>query len=261
MGCCVDHISDEFDSCTPVIIHVTQFLVFAFHTIYHPSLGTGVTSAPPSSEPFFSPSLSVTVLIMQCHPVPSITQANICQKYPLGKLDDRACLVQPDIPVPDYKKPIVPGHPITPPLHEHHSLPSAGNCLANMSRGVSTGCTTSPNLSPASAGQQNSAVVASVEDAYVPVSDVNSGVTNARLSPKKASTTKQSEIKQRPGDSAIIGGTSVRRSLTNDDRRQVCEYASKNPTVRQADIAAHFGVDRRYSLSDHNVLNSLLKPL
>lgn len=36
-----------------------------------------------------------------------------------------------------------------------------------------------------------------------------------------------------------------RRVLTDDDRKKMCQYASEHPNVKQTDIGAMFGVERR----------------
>lgn len=36
-----------------------------------------------------------------------------------------------------------------------------------------------------------------------------------------------------------------RKTLTDEDRRQMCQYAEDNPGVKQTDIGARFGVERR----------------
>lgn len=41
------------------------------------------------------------------------------------------------------------------------------------------------------------------------------------------------------------GRTGPRKTLTDDDRRRMCEYATANPGVKQSDIGSIFGVERR----------------
>lgn len=48
-----------------------------------------------------------------------------------------------------------------------------------------------------------------------------------------------------------------RRTLTDDDRRRMCRYHMENPTVKQTDIGAMFGVERRFA--QHFAM--FLKPL
>ena len=36
-----------------------------------------------------------------------------------------------------------------------------------------------------------------------------------------------------------------RKTLTDEDRRKMCQYAEDNPTAKQTDIGARFGVERR----------------
>jgi hypothetical protein len=36
-----------------------------------------------------------------------------------------------------------------------------------------------------------------------------------------------------------------RKTLTDDDRRRMCQYAEDHPNVKQTDIGALFGVERR----------------
>lgn len=41
------------------------------------------------------------------------------------------------------------------------------------------------------------------------------------------------------------GASTPRRTLTDEDRRQMCMYYVENPNIRQADIGQLFGVERR----------------
>lgn len=41
-----------------------------------------------------------------------------------------------------------------------------------------------------------------------------------------------------------------RKTLTDDDRRKMCEYAEANPGVKQTEIGSMFGVERRYFFLD-----------
>lgn len=43
-----------------------------------------------------------------------------------------------------------------------------------------------------------------------------------------------------------MGQSQPRRTLTDDDRRRMCQYHEDNPTVKQTEIGAMFGVERRY---------------
>lgn len=40
-----------------------------------------------------------------------------------------------------------------------------------------------------------------------------------------------------------------RKTLTDDDRRRMCQYAKDHPNAKQTDIGLEFGVERRYSPS------------
>jgi len=44
---------------------------------------------------------------------------------------------------------------------------------------------------------------------------------------------------------AIQTTSQPRKTLTDDDRRQMCQYAEDHPGVKQTDIGARFGVERR----------------
>ncbi|KAH0366163.1 hypothetical protein KCU65_g5593, partial [Aureobasidium melanogenum] len=46
------------------------------------------------------------------------------------------------------------------------------------------------------------------------------------------------------GSSTRSGGTSVRKTLSDDDRRRMCKYAEENPTAKQTEIGYLFGVER-----------------
>jgi hypothetical protein len=65
------------------------------------------------------------------------------------------------------------------------------------------------------------------------------------------------------GSSTRSGGPSVRKTLSDDDRRRMCKYAEENPTAKQTEIGCKlfvrvmkeheancqsdlFGVERRY---------------
>lgn len=50
-----------------------------------------------------------------------------------------------------------------------------------------------------------------------------------------------------------------RRSLTVDEKRRMCEFAEKNVGMKQADIGAHFGVERRYAHTTLSLINSYLR--
>lgn len=41
------------------------------------------------------------------------------------------------------------------------------------------------------------------------------------------------------------GNATPRKTLTDDDRRRMCQFAEDHPTMKQADIGIHFGVERR----------------
>lgn len=45
---------------------------------------------------------------------------------------------------------------------------------------------------------------------------------------------------------AIQTTSQPRKTLTDDDRRAMCQYAEDHPTAKQTDIGARFGVERRY---------------
>jgi hypothetical protein len=66
--------------------------------------------------------------------------------------------------------------------------------------------------------------------------------------------------------SSARSGPSVRKTLSDDDRRRMCKYAEENPTAKQTEIGCKllsmlrgktmanshldlFGVERRYALS------------
>ena len=44
---------------------------------------------------------------------------------------------------------------------------------------------------------------------------------------------------------AIQTTSQPRKTLTDDDRRAMCQYAEDHPTAKQTDIGARFGVERR----------------
>ncbi len=44
---------------------------------------------------------------------------------------------------------------------------------------------------------------------------------------------------------AIQTTSQPRKTLTDDDRRKMCQYAEDHPTAKQTDIGAKFGVERR----------------
>ncbi|KAG9579640.1 hypothetical protein KCU77_g8693, partial [Aureobasidium melanogenum] len=46
------------------------------------------------------------------------------------------------------------------------------------------------------------------------------------------------------GSSTRSGGPSVRKTLSDDDRRRMCKYAEENPTAKQTEIGYLFGVER-----------------
>ncbi|KAK3952714.1 hypothetical protein QBC32DRAFT_340614 [Pseudoneurospora amorphoporcata] len=44
---------------------------------------------------------------------------------------------------------------------------------------------------------------------------------------------------------AIQTTSQPRKTLTDEDRRRMCQYAQDHPTAKQTDIGAQFGVERR----------------
>ncbi|KAK0623432.1 hypothetical protein B0T14DRAFT_177114 [Immersiella caudata] len=49
----------------------------------------------------------------------------------------------------------------------------------------------------------------------------------------------------KPSKLPAIQTSQPRKTLTDDDRRQMCQYAEDHPGVKQTDIGARFGVERR----------------
>jgi len=45
---------------------------------------------------------------------------------------------------------------------------------------------------------------------------------------------------------AIHAPSQPRKTLTDDDRRRMCQYAEDHPNTKQTEIGAMFGVERRY---------------
>lgn len=59
----------------------------------------------------------------------------------------------------------------------------------------------------------------------------------------------QASVSQRPTPKLpTINTSQPRRTLTDDDRRNMCKFAEDNPHVKQTEIGLKFGVERRYGI-------------